>query len=91
MVIHEQSFDGKHGFSLTTAGSGGERRLRSRRHEPVPDGLWSYLRRRRGMLCLAGPSAMEAAVKRSHDMGKDLVAAIGEKRRYRSGKPSTKP
>jgi len=83
MVIHEQSFDGKYGFSLTTAGSGGDE------IEFVLGIMNRFLSHSGGTAigdvgCSAsqGPSAMEAAMKRSHDMGKDLVSAIGEKRQY---------
>lgn len=83
MVIHEQSFDGKHGFSLTTAGSGGEELdfvLGVMNRFLTGCGATSV----GGVGCSAsqGPAAMEAAIKRSNDMGKDLVAAIGEKRQY---------
>jgi multimeric flavodoxin WrbA len=81
LVTHEQLFEGKYSLSLTTAGSGGV--------DFVLDVMNDFM-----ILCggntiggvgcamSQGPSAMEAAIEKSHEMGKDLVEAIREKRQY---------
>ncbi|WP_440955859.1 flavodoxin family protein [Methanosarcina sp. Mfa9] len=81
LVVHEQLFDGKYGFSLTTAGSG--------EIDFVLDIMNNYMMHcggnfTGGVGCsmAEGPSAMEAAIDKSHEMGKDLVGAIKEKRPY---------
>jgi multimeric flavodoxin WrbA len=79
--IHEQLLDGKYGFVVTTSGSGNNR--------PVMEIMNRFIKISGGLTLggigdgmAQGPAAMEAAVKGSRDMGKDLVAAIKEKRAY---------
>lgn len=81
LVIHEQLFEGKYGFSLTTAGSG--------EIDFVLDIMNNYMAHCGGYTiggvgCAMseGPSAMEAAIGKSQEMGKHLVEAIKEKRQY---------
>lgn len=81
LVIHEQLFEGKYGFSLTTAGSG--------EIDFVLDIMNNYMAHcggytTGGVGCAMseGPSAMEAAIGKSQEMGKHLVEAIKEKRQY---------
>jgi len=81
LVIHEQLFEGKYGFSLTTAGSS--------EIDFVLDIMNNFMahcggNNIGGVGCAMseGPSAMEAAIEKSHEMGKDLVEAIKEKRPY---------
>lgn len=81
LVIHEQLFEGKYGFSLTTAGSG--------EIYFVLDIMNNYMAHCGantlggvGCAMAEGPSAMKEAIDKSHEMGKDLVAAIKEKRQY---------
>jgi multimeric flavodoxin WrbA len=81
LITHEQLFEGKYSLSLTTAGSGGV--------DFVLDIMNDFM-----ILCggntiggigcsmSQGPSAMEAAIGKSREMGKDLVEAIREKRQY---------
>lgn len=80
-VTHEQLFEGKYGFSLTTAGS--------RDVNFVLDIMNAFMRicggnsiGGVGCAMVQGPSAMEAAIGRSYEMGRDLVEAIREKRKY---------
>jgi len=81
LVIHEQLFDGKYGLSLTTAGSG--------EIDFVLDIMNNFMTHCGGnaiggvgCAMAQGPSAMEAAIEKSREMGKDLVEAIREKRQY---------
>ncbi|HEY3360976.1 MAG TPA: flavodoxin family protein [Methanosarcina sp.] len=81
LMVHEQLFEGKYGFSLTTAGSG--------EVDFVLDIMNNYTKTCGGKTiggvgCAMsqGPSALEAAIEKSHEMGKDLVKAIEEKRQY---------
>jgi len=81
LVIHEQLFDGKYGFSLTTAGSG--------EIDFVLDIMNNFMAHCGGntiggvgCAMSEGPSAMEKAIEKSQEMGKDLVEAIKEKRQY---------
>ncbi|MDD3247258.1 MAG: flavodoxin family protein [Methanosarcina sp.] len=81
LVIHEQLFAGKYSFSLTTAGSG--------EIDFVLDIMNNYMAHCGGntiggvgCAMAKGPSAMEAAIEKSREMGKDLVEAIKEKRQY---------
>ncbi|MGD0818819.1 MAG: flavodoxin family protein [Methanomassiliicoccales archaeon] len=79
--IHEQLLDGKYGFSIMTAGSGDE--------EQVLSIMNNFIKRSGGTVIggvghsmARGLPGMEAAIKRSHEMGKDLMNAIIEKRTY---------
>ena len=81
LVIHEQLFDGKYGFSLTTAGSG--------EIGFVLDIMNNFMAHCGGntiggvgCAMSEGPSAMEAAIENSQKMGRDLVEAIKEKSQY---------
>jgi multimeric flavodoxin WrbA len=81
LVIHEQLFEGKYGLSLTTAGSSDV--------NFVLDIMNNFMvhcggKTIGGVGCAMsqGPSALEAAIEKSREMGKDLVIAILEKRSY---------
>ncbi len=81
LVIHEQLFEGKYSLSLTTAGSGEVdfvlnimNNFMTHCGGNVIGGV--------GCAMAQGPSAMETAIEKSHEMGKDLVEAIKEKRQY---------
>ncbi len=81
LVIHEQLFEGKYGFSLTTAGSG--------EIDFVLDIMNNYMMHCGGNFTggvgysmAEGLSAMEAAIEKTQEMGKNLVEAIEEKRQY---------
>ncbi|AKB81497.1 iron-sulfur flavoprotein [Methanosarcina barkeri 3] len=81
LMVHEQLFEGKYGFSLTTAGS--------REVDFVLDIMNNYMKicggnTIGGVGCAMsqGPSALEAAIEKSREMGKDLVKSINEKRQY---------
>ncbi len=81
LVIHEQLFDGKYGLSLTTAGSD--------ELDFVLGIMDNFIIQCGGQTIggigcsvAKGPEAMEAATVKSHEMGKDLVKAIKEKRQY---------
>lgn len=81
LVIHEQLFDGKYSISLTTAGSGDI--------DFVLDIMNNFMihcggNSIGGVGCSMsqGPAAMEAAIEKSREMGKDLAEAIKEKRPY---------
>ncbi|OPY22091.1 MAG: Iron-sulfur flavoprotein [Methanomethylovorans sp. PtaU1.Bin093] len=80
-VTHEQLFDGKYGFSLTTAGS--------RDVNFVLDVMNGFMKMCGGKFTggvgctmAQGPLGMEAAIGKSYEMGRDLVEAIREKRQY---------
>ena len=81
LVIHEQLFEGKYGFSLTTAGSDDSGSVLEILNNFM---LHSGGNTIGGVGCALakGPEAMEAAIKKSYEMGKDLVEAIKEKRQY---------
>ena len=79
--VHEQQLAGEYALSIMTAGGSDE--------ELVLGMMNSFLKESGatviggvGHLMNRGPSAMEAAIKRAHDMGADLVDAIREKRIY---------
>ena len=79
--IHEQLLDGKYGFVIATSGSAnfGETVHAMESFIAKSGGLST------GQLALAmaqGPDAATAAEKKAHEMGKDLVHAIKEKRAY---------
>ena len=81
LIVHEQLFDGKYGFSLTTAGSGDV--------DFVLDIMNNYMINCGGNIiggvgCAVaqGLSALVAAIEKSQEMGKDLVKAIKKKRQY---------
>jgi len=80
-VTHEQLFEGKYAFSLTTAGS--------RDVGFVLDVMNNFMKMCGGTVIggvgctmAQGPLAMEAAIGKSYEMGRDLVEAIREKRSY---------
>lgn len=80
-AIHEQLFEGRYGITLATAGGSGD--------EKVLAAMNAFINKSGGLVigsasytAAQGPSGMETAVKKAHDLGKDLVAAIKEKRRY---------
>jgi multimeric flavodoxin WrbA len=81
LVIHEQLFDGKYGFSLTTAGSDEIDFVLG-----IMDNFIVHCggKTTGGVGCSVarGPEAMEAAIIKSREMGKDLVEAIKENRQY---------
>jgi multimeric flavodoxin WrbA len=81
LVIHEQLFDGKYSLSLTTAGSGKVDFVLG-----IMDDFMVHCGGNTiggvGCAMSEGPSAFEAAIENSHEMGKDLVRAIKEKRTY---------
>jgi multimeric flavodoxin WrbA len=79
--IHEQLLDGKYGVALTTAGGGGD--------EKVLAIMDAFITKSGGFVvgnasftAAQGPQGMEAGIKKAHGLGKDLVAAIKEKRHY---------
>lgn len=83
IIMHEQLFEGKYGFSLVTAGSGADEvdfvlgvmnQFMTRGGGNIIGGV--------GYAAAQGPAAMEAAVRQAREMGTDLVQAIKEKRRY---------
>ena len=83
LIIHEQLFEGKYGLSLTTAGSGIDE------VDFVLNIMNTFMTTCGGnaiggvgYAMAQGPSAMDAAVVKSQEMGKDLVEAIKEKRPY---------
>ena len=81
LIIHEQLFDGKYSLSLTTAGSGKVDFVLG-----IMDDFMVHCGGNSiggaGCAMSQGPSAMEAAIEKSREMGKDLVRAIKEKRTY---------
>lgn len=81
LVIHEQLFDGKYSLSLTTAGSGKIDFVLGIMDEFMVHCGGNSIG---GVGCAMseGLSALEAAIEKSHEMGKDLVKAIKEKRIY---------
>jgi multimeric flavodoxin WrbA len=79
--IHEQLLDGRYGFAVTTSGGGHDDGVLEIMNGFITrTGGWST----GGVGCGMGqgPAAMEAAIAKAHGMGKDLVAAIKEKRAY---------
>jgi multimeric flavodoxin WrbA len=81
LVVHEQLFDGKYSMSLTTAG-GNE-------IDFILDIMNNFMvqcggKAIGGVGCsmYLGPEAVETAIEKSREMGKDLVEAIKEKRKY---------
>jgi len=81
LVIHEQLFDGKYSLSLTTAGSGEIDFVLG-----IMDNFMIHCGGKTiggvGCAMSQGPSALEAAIEKSNERGKDLVKAIKEKRSY---------
>jgi multimeric flavodoxin WrbA len=80
-AIHEQLFDGKYGLTLTTAGGSGD--------DIVLGAMNTFIGRCGGMVVGSasalgrdGPEGMEAAIKRSRRLGKELVKAIKAKKKY---------
>ncbi len=81
LMVHEQLFEGKYGFSLTTAGSV--------EVDFVLNIMNNYMKTCGGntiggvgCAMSQGPSELETAIEKSREMGKDLVKAINEKRQY---------
>ncbi len=83
LIAHEQLFEGKYGLSLTTAGAGIDEvdfvlnimnKFMTRCGGNVIGGV--------GCAMAQGPSAIEVAIEKSREMGKDLVEAVKEKRPY---------
>ena len=81
LIIHEQLFEGKYSLSLTTAGSGKVDFVLG-----IMDDFMVHCGGNSiggaGCAMSQGPSALEAAIEKSREMGKDLVRAIKEKRTY---------
>lgn len=81
LIIHEQLFNGKYGLSLTTAGSDELDFVLG-----IMDNFMVQCGGKTiggvGCSVARGPEAMEAAVVKSREMGKDLIEAIKEKRQY---------
>lgn len=80
-LIHEQLLDGKYGLTFTTAGGGGD--------EKVLATMNTFINKSGGLvvgsasfLAAQGPQGMDAGIKKAHALGKDMVAAIKEKRHY---------
>ncbi len=80
-VIHEQLFDGKYGFSLTTAGGGGDEQVLNVMNSFITKG-GGYVIGSASFMASQGPEGMEAGIKKSKALGKDLATAIKEKREY---------
>jgi multimeric flavodoxin WrbA len=78
---HEQYFDGKYAFSIMTAGGSDEELVLGIMNDFLKDTGASVIGGV-GLLRVRGPSGLEDAIKRAHDMGKDLVKAIEERRPY---------
>jgi multimeric flavodoxin WrbA len=79
--IHEQKLDGKYGVTLATAGGGGD--------EKVLAIMSSFINKSGGLVvgsasftAAQGPQGMEAGIKKAHQLGRDIVAAIKEKRHF---------
>lgn len=81
LVIHEQLFDGKYGLSLTTAGSDEIDFVLG-----IMDNFIVHCGGKTiggvGCSVAKGPEAMEVAIEKSREMGKELVEAIKENRQY---------
>ncbi len=79
--IHEQLLDGKYGLTITTSGSGNDEFVLSimDRFIKISGGLAVGSV---GCGMGQGPEALEAAVAEARAKGKDLAAAIREKRAY---------
>ncbi|MGE5556916.1 MAG: flavodoxin family protein, partial [Caulobacteraceae bacterium] len=80
-AIHEQLFDGKYGFSIVTAGGGGD--------DLVLAYMNNFITKTGGTaigevsaLASQGPAGMEAAAKKANLLGNELVRAIREKKLY---------
>lgn len=83
LIAHEQLFEAKYGLSLTTAGSGIDE------VDFVLNIMNTFMINCGGnaiggvgYAMAQGPSAMDAAIVKSQEMGTDLVGAIKEKRPY---------
>lgn len=81
LVIHEQLFEGKYSLSITTAGSDELDFVLG-----IMDNFVIHCGGNTiggvGCSVARGPEAMEKAIEKSREMGKDLVEAIKEKRPY---------
>jgi multimeric flavodoxin WrbA len=81
LVIHEQLFEGKYSLSLTTAGSDELDFVLG-----IIDNFMIHCGGNSiggvGCAVARGPEAMETAIEKSREMGKDLAEAIKEKRQY---------
>ncbi len=80
-AIHEQLLDGKYGVTLTTTGGGGD--------EGVLRIMDAFINTAGGLVvgsasfsAAQGPQGMEAGIEKAHKLGRELAAAIKEKRRY---------
>ncbi len=80
-AIHEQLFEGKYGLTLTTAGGSGD--------DVVLGTMNSFINKCGGLVVGSasalgrdGPAGMEAAVRKSRELGKELAAAIKAKKAY---------
>mgnify|MGYP005831996485 CR=1 FL=1 len=80
-VIHEQRFDGKYGFSITTAG-GPELDFIIKIMNDFIITSGGNVTGSVGYSQSQGPAGMETALKKAKEAGKDLAIAINEKRRY---------
>ncbi|HEY3273216.1 MAG TPA: flavodoxin family protein [Methanocella sp.] len=79
--IHEQLLDGKYGFTIVTSGSASyDLVLRIMEDFVAKSGGMST--GRLGLAMAQGTDAARAAEQNAREMGKDLVAAIKEKRAY---------
>lgn len=81
LLLHKQLFEGKYSFSLTTAGSF--------EVDPVLEIMNNYIKscggnNIGGVGCAMpqGPSALETAIVKSQEMGKNLVKVIKEHKQY---------
>jgi multimeric flavodoxin WrbA len=79
--IHEQLLDDKYGVTLTTTGGGGD--------DKVLAIMNAFVNKSGGLVvgsasftAAQGQQGMDAGIKKAHDLGKDMVAAIKEKRHY---------
>ena len=79
--IHEQLLDGKYGFAIVTSGSANyEMVLKAMDDFMMKSGSLST--GRLGLAMAQGPEGAAAAEKKAREMGRDLAAAIKEKRAY---------
>lgn len=81
LILDEQLFEGKYGFSLTTAGSA--------EFDPVLEIMNNYIKTCGGIniggvgcAMPLGPSVLEEAIVKSREMGKELAKVIIEHRQY---------
>jgi len=79
--VHEQLLDGKYGLAITTSGSDN--------YDFTLGIMCRFINATGGFVVASigcgmerGPAAMEAAIKKSHEAGKELASAIKEKKDY---------